>query len=297
MVGRLLATLVSAVGALAATGDDLSHQRVVRALRALGDVIDQIPGRSEGEGAEIRDAADRLAASEPTSLEHLDIVREALRKARHALDARGDVGRPELARALLLLDDTLDRFDAARPLLDQQSLVVTAFEIIGNSIAVAEQVAPPFALPHEAPTGVRSRADAMRAARADVLAAARANWTSADGATAKVLEDLADLIDSSPRTQGAGSAEVRLQAGRLRRAGTSGFDEQRWIKVALLAALVSLEGADAASIDDARAAVVNIDDHKGAAFQRGTIQDALRATVDAFLFAGADTRAGPVAPE
>lgn len=138
---------------------------------------------------------------------------------------------------------------------------------------------------------------ALRDAREHARALARADWSHVPGEAGKVVGDLASVV-ASYGGDAREHEELAFQSKRLAETKGSGFDQVRWIKHALDTALGALEahGGDGPAIDDARQAIANIDAGQSVAFERAPIQDAIRATLDAFSFAhrgcGAQQTAG-----
>ena len=106
-----------------------------------------------------------------------------------------------------------------------------------------------------------------------------------------VLDALADAIESVPgaSTRVADQlTEVRFQAKRLHRSERLSLGLARWIAEGLTAATNALEALGAQGdisnfwIAQARASTAAIDVKSGLTFQRAVVQDATRATLDAF---------------
>ena len=110
-----------------------------------------------------------------------------------------------------------------------------------------------------------------------------------------VLYSIADAIESIPGASNrvpAQLTEVRFEAKRLHRSDRLSFSLAHWIKEGLTAALAALESLIRQSdpsafwIAQARSSITAIDAKSGLTFQRAVVQDAVRATLDAFIAVG-----------
>jgi hypothetical protein len=128
-------------------------------------------------------------------------------------------------------------------------------------------------------------------ARSTVLHLARARWTNGREAASRALSALADLLVAADSSEARETqvTELRFQAERLNRPGTSSLGEAAWVKKALTAALKGLErlgGKERVGLSDwsqaARQAVDSIEERSTINLQRAAVQDAFRATIDAF---------------
>jgi hypothetical protein len=128
-------------------------------------------------------------------------------------------------------------------------------------------------------------------ARATVLELGRARWTNGRQATSRALSALADVLVAADASEGlvAEVRELRFQAERLSRTDTSSLGEAGWVKNALTAALQGLNrvggeerGASSKWSPAARQAVASIEERSTINLQRAAVQDAFRATTDAF---------------
>lgn len=127
----------------------------------------------------------------------------------------------------------------------------------------------------------------MRDARSRLIELGQSGASEARLAAATTLEMLATIIEAlDPRAGERSLADLRFQAERLRRADW--FPRAGWIEQGLSSALDALESAKSCAghrgvwIDAAREAIGEIDERTSLTFQRAPIQDAFRATVDAF---------------
>lgn len=130
----------------------------------------------------------------------------------------------------------------------------------------------------------------MDKARSQLLELGQSGWTDVRTSAADVLDTLAALTASLDVEQRLKPkvAEMRFQAKRLRR--TESFVQAAWIARALNAALDGLEGLQCSQPADAwlraaRRSVDAIEDQTTLSFQHASVQDAFRATVDAFVAA------------
>ena len=124
-------------------------------------------------------------------------------------------------------------------------------------------------------------------ARAQLLELGQSGFSDMRTSAANVLDTLAALTASLDVEQQlkVGVSEIRFQAKRLHR--TDSFVRAGWIARALNAALDGLERLECSQqleawLRAARRSVDVIDDRTTLAFQQAPVQDAFRATVDAF---------------
>lgn len=275
--------LSAAVRQVSATADDPSHRQIIAALRRLAEVVEKLSAPTDAAG--IRFAADELDATTEESMEHADLVLRALRDAQHALDLSPVSKRRDVLTALATADDAIGNIEPDRPLLDQQPVIVDALEAVTNAAAVVRGAPPPFGIAEaKPPEPDRSPATALADARKHALALARSGWMDVRPAASSFIADLANVLAACPGTRDQ-VTKLLLESERLAHATLGGYEEARWIKGALGVAIESLQtqvgGAGAGR--DARDAIANIDVRSSLAFQRATIQDAVRATLDAFI--------------
>jgi hypothetical protein len=136
-----------------------------------------------------------------------------------------------------------------------------------------------------------AKADAKREPPQRLAASVAALGCEAPGldyqAVSKVLVNLADVLELRDGIADTKVAEVRFQAERLARSDALSFGQTTWIKAGLIAALDALDALEPqqrefSGTSAARQAVMSIDARDLLGFQRPEIQDAFRATVDAF---------------
>ena len=130
----------------------------------------------------------------------------------------------------------------------------------------------------------------------DVSVLATARWGNARAAAARALSSLAQVIAIADRHSQCKRqiSDMRLQIERLENTSALAFGQSQWIKSGLTAALDAFDRLYSAASADvlewsaaARRAVAGINDKESLGFQRATIQDGFRATVDAFAVAAA----------
>jgi hypothetical protein len=268
LAGRELAAVVQA---LAASLEPLSHAARLR-LEAVASRMAGAPVRSLPQAGLLKEALqlllDTLVRVQPTpgtEAEYRDVLRRVA-DSRQRLDE------------LLLLDDQ-------RPRL-KESLRAAA-----DAVFVARGGEPPFDDPtpttrEGAPLGPFD--EQLARARQHVAEVARIPLMGSRQASARALGALADMIeaaDSAGRlSQQIG--ELRFQATRLARGPETALGRAGWIRAGLQAAVDALllvnGGRRSTWIDEAQRAVAGIDETSPSSFQRAGIQDAFRATVDAF---------------
>jgi hypothetical protein len=141
------------------------------------------------------------------------------------------------------------------------------------------------------PEEPRSPQELLQDARRDVLGLGRADVTNIKERAARVLSALSDLIHALDRNGQASAqrAELEFEAERLRRASGASFAQGDWVRLGLVAALDALEHvapaqrrADEPLRESARQAAEGIPERSSLAFHHAAIQDAARATVDAY---------------
>lgn len=284
-----LERLARSVRALEDAGDP-THHRLTRSLRDAADALDELEPGVAGGGAACRNAAERIEASGVDSLDHSDELRAALIATRDRLRAHEpDTERAAaLDAALVELDGAIDSLSARRPLLEQQRAVSAGFRALTDALFVAAGHDAPFAGRAPVP---RSVADVMAQARADVLALGRADLSNIRQLTSRAMYSMADLLEASAGQGQAVSAvvEVRADARRLEHDASGPFARAGWVERGLqtaLGALDSLEVCRESLVEDwtqaARRAAGALPQRGALPFQHAAIQDAFRATLDAF---------------
>lgn len=151
------------------------------------------------------------------------------------------------------------------------------------------------ATPREAPTQAASRQGRPPRDPAEPLERLEDSVTQVESATgpldgrqlAGVVQALASSLEplSNPARPELKALASRI-AGAPERATETSPGRAGWIRAGLQAAVDALllvsGGERSPWIDEAQRAVVGIDERSASSFQRAAIQDALRATVDAF---------------
>lgn len=126
--------------------------------------------------------------------------------------------------------------------------------------------------------------------RDDVARLAGADMRNIRALTASALISLANLADAVRGDNvPEGLAEMRFQAERLRRSGSSSFARTGWVEHALVTALDALDAWQPCPSEAirkwsavAREAVTSIPNRSTLAFEHARLQDAFRTTADAF---------------
>lgn len=275
-----LAMLVASVHAVALDGSPASHDDLARALHQLAQHIRTLPAGSDA--AQIERAADQLSTSPNDAKAHVEIVLRALRSSQRALENGAPNASARTVTSLAALDTTLDALDPDRPLAAQQSTVVAALEAATNTLALLQSKAPPFPEP-DPHWAHRSPEVALASARELTLEIARADIGKAAPGIGRLLEDFAALLHAEGPAAADEVTRLRFYAKRLTGNQPGILEEARWIREALTAALDGLEAGRSIRAADARAAVRNISTARSVAFQRARVQDAVRATLAAFI--------------
>ena len=120
---------------------------------------------------------------------------------------------------------------------------------------------------------------------------ARAKWTNGQEGSSLVLQALADVIVAADASKALAqhASELRFEAERLRDASRPTLGQPASVKRGLNIALDCLDRIQGRDDDQssnwtrvARQSVATIEERSSIGLQRGPIQDAFRATVDAF---------------
>ena len=233
----------ASVQALDASSPDLDHQPLIDALRAASGALEAISSSPGVDAQGPRRAAERIEASGPESSHHADAVVAGLSAAQRQLrtvEARS--GREhEYAAALERLEQGLGKLSPARPLLEQRTAVVDAFDALEEAVFVAAGQEAPSARPGGA-AAARSADSRLNDARDRVAELARADLTNVREHVASALSSLADLVDAVGADGGQKqTGEMRFQAERLRRAQSSSFAQTDWVERGLVSALDVLD--------------------------------------------------------
>jgi hypothetical protein len=273
---------------------DSSHQNVVQALRAAAGAlqsIDHAPRAPDDSG--LSTAAARIESSAPDSKSHADDVLTGLQAAQRRLRTlQVEPSRtPAFQAALAALDEQVTAMGSERPLLDQRPTTARAFRALADAVFLAAGQDAPFGGQSRSMLAARSVDELMKQLRSDTSALASADLTTVRTRAADALLSLADLVSRLGRaSRGAEDAkEIIFQAERLRREESAPFARSQWVERGLLAALQTLDSLETCHpdrIDDwvktAQRAATELPEHGTLSFQHARVQDAFRATVDAF---------------
>jgi hypothetical protein len=278
--------------------DDALRNTTAEALLELAQAIEP---RSRKEATNIRECARRLERAEPRATPgaiDFAAVREGLMATWRALEqGTTSSSRPqEYERALATLRSTTEALsgDADVSAHERRASAASAFRAASDALALALDGEPVFA---ESENAVQDSAPELslearlEQARAEVLKLGQTRWVNAPLAASQALEALADLVAvNADRRLEKPIGVIRFNAELLRQK-TSKFGSAGWIKVALASTLEALDVLEAGReklvspwTRSARRAVAGIEERDSLSFQRAAVQDAFRATVDAFLF-------------
>ncbi|HEY3664352.1 MAG TPA: hypothetical protein VGL19_00070 [Polyangiaceae bacterium] len=301
-----LQRLATFVEALECTSSGLDLGAASDAFSSLADALDLLKGPGDLAAHEVRNDAHVLAASSEAAKAVQEAIRDGLtialqtllanaEPARRKLEYRDTIGT--LARSVAGVSGVASDRESCR-------LVVGALRAATNAVFLALAGEPPFDEQHLGSSRLQplaSMSAGIEPARAAVLALGEAPWEDAPEAAAQALRTFAAMVragDCAGRFTSQLS-ELGFEAERLTRSDRLSFGQVRWIKAGLVDALDGLD-ADArrapvgpsganlnhvgsALIDSARKAAANIDATDLLGFQRTAVQDAFRATLDAFV--------------
>jgi hypothetical protein len=270
----------------------------------LADALELPKGSGDLATQEVRNDAHVLAANSEAA-KASQAIRDALTIALQTLLARAEPARRQLeyrntvgslARSVAGVSGVASDRESCR-------VVVDALRAATNAIFLGLAGEPPFDEQHLDSTGLQplaSMSAGIEPARAAVLALGEAHWEDAPEASAQALRTLAAMVRAGDCTGRFTSqlSELHFEAERLTRSDPLSFGQVRWIKAGLVDALDGLDvdarrasvehsGANlnhvgSALIASARKAAANIDATDLLGFQRTPVQDAFRATLDAF---------------
>lgn len=288
-----LSALVNRVDAI---GDDATYDQTTLAdlLEDMGRALEPI---SHAGRLRVHEVARLLAGSPANSLSHAGLFKQGLELVLKALvpfstpPARANDYRV----ALQALSQSTGAVQDLVPLVDQRTRATAALRAAVDAIFLARGGEPPFgeAESLDVPSTPLGPIDVeLEQARADISKLARIPAMGSAPATGRALASLAQVLaaaDSGEKTKAA-IAEVRFEAERLKRGNeTLKFGQAGWARAGLISVLDGLDDLQhgpakmpSAWSQIARAAAVSIDERSSLVFQRPAIQDAFRATVDAF---------------
>jgi hypothetical protein len=272
---------------------DPSHQNVVQALLAAAGALQTVDAPEEPDEAGLSAAAARIEGSAPESVSHADDVLTGLQAAQRRLRAlQVEPSRTTaFEAALAALDDEVSAIGSERPLLQQRQTTARAFRVLADAVFLAAGQDAPFGGQSRSMLAARSVEQLMEQLRSDTAALAGADLTTVRTRAADAMLSLADLVSRlGGATRGAEDAkEITFQAERLRREESAPFARSQWVERGLLAALQTLDSLETCrpdKIDDwvktAQRAATDLPEHGTLSFQHARVQDAVRATVDAF---------------
>lgn len=229
-----------------------------------------------------------------------------------ALDSlSASVGNDAQRRAYVRARRTEHAFVSDKPLQHQRPEIADALRALTNLAARLHGATPLFEVaPHDFASAPETFAERVRTAERRVGELGRErDWTAAGTAATRALDAFADALEvapvslSAPRWSAA-VTKVRYAALELEREGDISVQRSTHIKAGLLAAIGGIEQlADPGprmyeiSIKAARAAAKAIDPGTSFVFQRGVIQEAFRATANAYLSIGLAPRSREATPQ
>lgn len=304
---KQLGELRDAIAAVPTSGGDSDHEEVAASLDLLASVL----------RVDARDAAERIDAdvkalrqSPVGARTHAELVKDALGAAVEALGSLvPQQPDGELQASLVAAQRSYAALDANAPLARQLTTVAATLRALANVVALHRGVARLFPVTEDSQIAVGYDAqrfrERVRQLDRHVKAVARErNWKPAGDEAARMLDTVGDVIEVAPLSLPAArwrtlAVAARFSALQLDREGEISLQRSDRIKAGLQAAvdaLATVRGVDAnpaleALVDAARDGVEAIDPGTAFVFQRGAIQEAMRATADAYLVA-----AWPAAP-
>lgn len=292
--GRALSALANQVDALGSDGGKLDQATLAKLLEKLAQNMEPV---SHAAHLRVHEVAQRLAGAPANSLLRPGLVKQGLDLILKGLvpfeipPARA----PEYRQTLQALAQSTAAIQDLLPLDAQRPRTAAALRAAVDAIFVARAGEPPFGEAEniDTPPVPLGPMDAELAqARGDISKLAEIKTLDAAPASGRALASLADVLAAADRTGKAKSSldEARFQATRLERGDrTVRFGQAGWIRAGVTSLLDGLDtlqhgpaNQPSAWSQVARTAVVHIDERSSLAFQRAAIQDALRATVDAF---------------
>lgn len=297
-----LERLAESVEALDCDAPGLDFQATSAVLANLADSLDLRTQVLDTRPQKIRDAARALASSDPHS-PPLETLRDALASALSSLlAAPGPLERQQEYRvAVEVLSHSFDALRATDESAAGCESAIRALRAATDATFLALHGDPPFGegeTKREDPHPLSSMRDGLESASASVLALGQAKWRHAREPAARSLLSFAEMAAAGDCTGNAVKAveHIRFEAERLTRSDALSFGQPGWIKSGLVAALDALDALESPAqqrtpsiTSAARRAVGSIDTHELLGFQRAAIQDAFRATLDAFAIVARST--------
>ena len=262
-----------------------------RALREMSRALHPLSAESAGE---VNDVAKRLEAADSSSLAHGALIKEGLHAFLAAmLGLPAPSSRQEEYRAALQsLAQAMKGIKMVAPLSEQRTAIVSAFRGATDAVHLAHGKDAPFRVratrsAHE-PLSVEIEVERDRVR---VLELARARWTDARERASLALQALADVIRARGREQNARAraSELRLEAERLRDETRSALGQPESVQTRpehCPRVPRPHQGRTVTKTSNwtrlARQSVATIDERSSNRPAARPIQDAFRATVDAF---------------
>ncbi len=283
--------LVDSVVLLGSSPDALAPAAVSRAMRELSRALRPLAAEA---ASSVRHAGERLEAAAPSSLSHAGLIKEGLQSLLTAmLRLPAPAGRSdEYRQALQALTHALKGIRPVAPLSEQRAAVGASFRAATDAVLLSHGREAPFRVPSapspREPLPVELE---LEHARLRVLELARARWTNGREGASLALRALADVMVAADQkgTVSEQTSELRFEAGRVGDTTSSGLGVAASAKRGLTLALDGLERILGRAEEEsssfsraARQAVASIDERSSIGLQRGPVQDAFRATVDAF---------------
>jgi hypothetical protein len=288
---RSLERLADSVATFEAGSSAPPQQELARVLQSFGSAMEPL---SHATNLRIREVAERLAGAPAASLSHAGLLKQALTLL---LDALVSIPSPpgrqaEYTSSLRALRESTQAIDDLLALSNQRPRTVSALHAAADVVFLARGGEAPFGAGKrvEAPSApLASFEKELGRAEDEVSKLAQSSVTGSRLATAAALAALADVVAAADRGERLTKqvVEIRFEAERLERASASEFGQAGWIRSGLESALDALvashpENPSSPWIRIAQRAVANIDERSSLSFQRATVQDAFRSTVDAF---------------
>jgi hypothetical protein len=292
-------SLIAAVESIDA-GSPGAAARIARAFDALADALAALP-ETGGLATELRSVRARLSGKHLEESEVAAITRDGLSLALRALaHLTPPTSRQDDVRAsIAVLGHSLRTLDRAPSLPAEADSIERAFGAAADAVLELGDERPLFGSTRsKLPAGsVDSFAAAVTRARRAIDAVPGAVYPRERPTLAAALDALADCLAAAPdKSEDVDAAieTIRYSATRIRSGRWVELHEAHWVKQALDAGLEAFgklplaRGEElAAWLDSARRSSSLIEPYSGLAFQRARVQDALRATIDAFATAAA----------
>jgi translation initiation factor 2B subunit (eIF-2B alpha/beta/delta family) len=290
---RALDRLGASVEALETNTSAPAPRELAEVLQNLADAMERL---SHATNLRVQEVAQRLAGSSPASLSHAGLLKQALTLVLQSLvTIPGPPGRQtEYQSALRALRESTHAIDELATLPNQRPRVLAALHAATDAVFLAHGEEPPFGEPErleQPPEPIGSFETELERARDEVSQLAQTKQIHSSKASAQALTALANLVAAADTGNRLDKqvAEIRFEAERLERAEPTEFGQTAWIRRGLESVLDALAALYERAhthpspwIRTARKAVASIDEQTSVSFQCAAVQDAFRATVDAF---------------